>query len=146
MATISEIKQGLRAILKARIPDLMVYGDVPDVTQLPAVVVLPARPTMTGLVCDFDGAFGRGLYTWHVNVFILVARTDGAAAQRALDAYISGSGPLSIPQAVYESADLGLGGSTDAHALGIHDYGGSFEAAGIDHVGAVMRLIVRTDA
>ncbi|MFH8405572.1 hypothetical protein ACH4FX_12465 [Streptomyces sp. NPDC018019] len=144
MATLGEIKQAVKATLKAHIPRLNVYGDVPDVSQLPAVVVLPAKSSAGGLVCDFNGAMGRGLDTWRLDLYVLVSRTETTLGQQSLDAYVSGAGKRSLRRVFFEHSDLGLSDGTDAHPEGISDYGGNFATASIDHVGAVVRLIVRT--
>lgn len=146
MASLAEIRSALRTTLSEAIPRLNVYAEVPDVSQLPAVVVLPAAASVSGLACDFNGAFGRGLDTWHLDLYILVARTEAVLAQKALDQYVTGTGAKSIRRIVYESPDLGLLDGTDAHAEGIHMYGGEFQTAKIPHVGAVVRLTVRTSS
>lgn len=138
MATLGEIRAGVKTVLTASIDNLTVYSDVPDVAQLPAVVVMPARET-----ADFNGAMARGLDTYRFDLYILVARSEASAAQQALDQYISGSGPRSIRQVIYETDDLGLS-DTVAHVEGAREYGGRFQTARIDHVGATVQLTVRT--
>ncbi len=146
MASLAEIREALRTTLKAAIPELNVYAQVPDVSQLPAAVVLPASPSTSGFVCDFNGAFGRGLDTWHLDLYVLVSRAESVLAQQALDKYVTGSGPKSVRRIVYEVPDLGLTDGTDAHAEGIRNYGGEFSTAQVPHVGAVVRLTVRTSS
>lgn len=146
MASLAEIRTALRATLKAAIPVLNVYAQVPDVSQLPAVVVLPAPPSSSGFVCEFNGAFGRGLDTWHLDLYVLVGRAEAALAQQALDQYVTGTGSKSIRRIFYENPDLGLGDGTDAHVEGIREYGGEFSTAQIPNVGAVVRLTVRTSS
>ncbi|MEU2790371.1 hypothetical protein [Streptomyces sp. NPDC007100] len=79
-----------------------------------------------------------------MNVYVLVPRTETGLAQQALDAYVTGSGPRSIQRIIYGHPGLGLSDGTDAHTEGIRAYGGKSSTAGIDHVGAVVRLTVRT--
>lgn len=146
MASLAEIRAALRTTLKNAIDGLNVYGEVPDVTQVPAVVIMPSAPSTSAMACDFNGAFGRGLDTWHLDLYVLVARTESTLTQRALDQYVTGTGPKSIRRIIYESPDLGLSDGTDAHAEGILMYGGEFQTAKIPHVGAVVRLTVRTSS
>lgn len=146
MASLAEIRTALRTTLRAAIPGLNVYAEVPDVNQVPAVVVMPAAASVSGLACDFNGAFGRGLDTWHIDLYVLVARVEVVLAQKALDDYVTGTGPKSIRRIIYDSPDLGLSDGTDAHAEGILMYGGEFQTAKIPHVGAVVRLTVRTSS
>lgn len=139
MASLGEIRAGIRSVVKASVSGMSVYADVPDVAQVPALVVMPAKET-----ADFNGAMGRGLDTYKFDLYVLVARGESTAAQQALDQYVSGSGPRSLRQIFFEHGDLGLSDGTDAHAEGARDYGGKFSTARIDHVGAIVQLTVRT--
>jgi hypothetical protein len=147
MASLTEIRAAIKETVKANIADLMVYDEVPDVTQVPALVVMPSRPSGTsGMVCDFNGAFNRGMHTWNLDLYVLVSRSPADVAQRSLDALISGRGERCIPNVLYLNPGLGLTDGTDAHAEGIRDYGGKFETQGVPHVGAIIRVTVRTSA
>jgi hypothetical protein len=139
MANFSEIRAAIDNTVQNRIPTMRGYNEVKDVVQLPAMVVMPARDT-----ADFSGAMGRGMDVWKFDLFVLVQRGEGSVAQAALDQYVTGSGARSLRQVFYENADLGLTDGTDANCDGIRDYGGKFETARIDHVGAIVRLTVRT--
>jgi hypothetical protein len=139
MATLGEIKDGLDRTVEQRIPAIKGYADITDVVQVPAMVVMPARDT-----ADFTGAMGMGLVTWRFDLYILVARGEVTTAQNKLDQFISPSGDLSIPQAIYNHGDLGLDDGTDAFVEGVREYGGKFQTARIDHVGAILRVVVRT--
>lgn len=143
MATLTEIRAALKATLKAAVPALNVYSEVSDVTQVPAVVVMPS-PRSDGLSCNFHGAFGRGMDEWTLDLYVLVARTDSVLAQKNLDQYVTGKGPKSLREVIFTQADLGLTDGTDATAEGIREYGGNFSTASVQHVGAVLRLTVRT--
>lgn len=139
MPTLGEIRRAIDNTVQQRIPGLRGFNDVTDVIQVPAMVVMPARDT-----ADFTGAMGRGLDTWRFDLYLLVARTESSVAQGALDQYVSGKGPRSVRQVIYENSDLGLGDDVDAFVEGIREYGGKFQTARIDHVGAIVRLVVRT--
>lgn len=139
MATLGQIKDGIDHTVENRIPGIKGYGDISDVVQAPAMVVMPARDT-----ADFTGAMGRGLVTWRFDIYILVPRGEVTSAQNKLDQYISPSGPLSIPEVLFHNADLGLNDGTDAFAEGVREYGGKFTTARIEHVGAILRVIVRS--
>lgn len=146
MASLTEIRAALKATLKDNIAGLNVYSEVSEVQQTPAAVAIPASQTAGGMTCDFDGAFGRGLDTWHIDLYVLVSRTDAALAQKMLDQFVTGTGPKSIRRVIYENPDLGLDDGTDCHAAGVRAYGGHFETASIQQMGAVVRLIVRTSS
>lgn len=139
MPSLSEIRRAIDNTVQQNIPGLRGFNDVADVIQVPAMVVMPARDT-----ADFNGAMGRGLDTWRFDLYVLVARTEGSVAQQALDKYVSGSGERSIREVIYMNHDLGLGDETDAHVEGVREYGGKFQTARVDHVGAIVRLTVRT--
>lgn len=139
MPTLSQIRQAIDNTVQNHIPGLRGFNDVVDVIQVPAVVVMPARDT-----ADFNGAMGRGMDTWRFDLYVLVQRGEAGAAQAQLDAYVSGSGARSIREVIYHNPDLGLGDETDAHVEGVREYGGKFQTARVDHVGAIVRLTVRT--
>lgn len=139
MPTLSEIRAAIDNTLQNNIDGLRGYNDVASVIQVPAVVVTPARDT-----ADFNGAMGRGLDIWRFDLYVLVQLGEPSAAQAALDKYLSGSGDRSIRKVIYEHADLGLGDETDAHVEGIRDYGGKFQTSRVDHIGAIVRVTVRT--
>lgn len=145
MASLTEIRAALKATLKGAISELNIYAEVSDVTQAPAVVVMPAAPSLSGLACNFNGAFGRGMDEWTLDLYVLVARTDGALAQQKLDQYVTGKGAKSIRQVLFQNSAIGLT-DTDVHVEGVRDYGGMFQSAGIPHVGAVLRVTVRTSS
>jgi hypothetical protein len=144
MPTLTQIRRAIDNTVQNRIPTV---GDIPglrgfneviDVVQLPAMVVMPARDT-----ADFTGAMGRGMDTWRFDLYILVQRGESTVAQAALDQYVSGAGPRSLRQIFFEDNTLG-GVVDDASCEGVREYGGKFSTARIDHVGAIVRLIVRT--
>lgn len=139
MATFSEIKDALDNTIEKRIPGLKAYGDVSDVVQPPAVVVMPARRT-----ADFTGAMARGMDTWRFDLYVLVARGEVTTAQNALDEYLTGSGEKSIREVLWKNADLGLTDGTDAMVEGIRNYGGKFVTARNEHIGAIVEVVVRT--
>jgi hypothetical protein len=118
--------------------ELFVYALVEDMGMLPAIIVEP-------VFADFEEAMGRGMDTWDFNIYILTSRAaDSANGQQLLDQLVSGAGPNSIRQILYEHADLGLQ-DTDAAAYALKGYGGSFDWAKVPHVGAVLKVRVRTD-
>ena len=85
------------------------------------------------------------LYDWDFNVYVLTSRSvDSAYGQELLDKLVSGAGEDSIRQILFENADLGLD-STDAQCYALKGYGGSFDWAKVPHVGAVLKVTVRTD-
>lgn len=106
--------------------------------RLPAVVVKPVSG-------DFTGAFQRGLDTWEFDVYVLVARQEGPTQQELLDQFITGAGPNSIRQVVYQTPQLGREDISDAMVKKMTGYGGTFQAAHIAHTGAILKVTVLTD-
>lgn len=137
MASISAIRAAAGTTIGAAVTDLSVYRTVPDVVNLPALVVMPAES-------DFVGAMGRGMVTHLFDLYVLVSNREAGLAQDDLDEFVNVFGAKSVPQAVWNNRSLGLA-KTDAHVSGMSGYGGSFETAHIEHVGAVLRLNVHTD-
>lgn len=136
MATLSAIRDGISDTLTANISDLEVYDTVPDVAITPAVVVIPES-------ADFNIAMGRGTDRYEFDLFVLAGRAVADEEQDSLDEHITGAGARSIRQAIFNNRDLGLTG-IDAHISGMSRYGGQFDAAEIQHIGAVLRLVVLT--
>jgi hypothetical protein len=136
MAALEDIRQAITDTLDT-IPGLRVTATVPDVANLPAVVILP-RTT------NFDMAFGRGFDEYEFDLAVLVSRAEPRTGQDALDAFITGAGSSSIRQTVFNNRTLGLSDGTQAHVSRMSDYGTQFPAAGVDHIGAVLRLVVQT--
>jgi hypothetical protein len=138
MPTLGEIRQAIDDTVQTSIPGLRGFNDVADVIQVPAMVVMPARDT-----ADFNVSFGNDA-NWNFDLYVLVARTESSVAQGALDQYLSPTGDRSLRQVFRQNPNLGLDGVDDAHCSGVREYGGKFQTARIDHVGAIVRLMVRT--
>lgn len=140
MATLGEIRAGIKQAIQAEIDGMNVYNNVNDAVNSPACVVMPDPKE----AAQFTKAMARGHDEWFINVYILVARTEAQDAQNKLDRYVSGAGQNSVRQAIYTHGDLFLEDGTDATPLSINGYGGSFDVANTNYVGAVLRLSVIT--
>jgi hypothetical protein len=77
-------------------------------------VTLPPAVVVLPAEADFDVAMGRGTDTWTFD-----------------------------RQVIFNNKTLGLS-DVNAHISGMSRYGAEFEAAGVEHIGAVLRLIVHT--
>ncbi|WP_146132526.1 hypothetical protein [Streptomyces solincola] len=139
MASLSEIRKALATVIRQNVTvELQDYSEVPDVLRLPAIVVKPS----TG---DFTGAFQRGLDTWEFEVYVLVARQNSQTQQELLDEFLTGAGPNSIRRVVYENPTLGRSDVIDAMVKRMRGYGGTFQAAQVQHTGAILTVTVHTD-
>jgi hypothetical protein len=138
MSSLSVIRDAIKSTVGTAIDALSVYDTVPESPNLPALVVMPAEDA-----ADFQTAMGRGLDTWNFDLFVLCSYAEAELGQDALDSYVTGAGATSIREAIFNAKALGL---TDcsAHVASVRNYGARFAAAGIDHVGAVLRLVVLT--
>lgn len=136
MASLEAIRDAIKTTIGANIASLHVYDTVPDATNLPAVVVAPVE-------ADFVQAMGRGADTWELHLYVLAPYAMAELGQDALDGYVTGAGSNSIRQIIFNNRALGLSG-VDAHVARMSGYGGRFEAAGIDHIGAILHLTVHT--
>lgn len=113
---------------------LNVYDTVPDVTNSPAVVILPDD-------ADFEGAMRMGGDEYRFDVCIMVAAHNIRDAQEQLDAYVTGKGPKSIREHIFRNPKLGLP-DVDCQVRGYKGYGGSFKTAMTNSVGAVLKVCV----
>lgn len=147
MATLEQVREGIQTTFEALWADVGIYADVPSVVETPAIVVMPVR-------ADYGSAMGPGVDdVWLLDLFVLCSGTVTELSQDSLDSYVSGSGPRSIREAVFKSyapsgglpVTFGLA-RTLARVLSMESYGVRFQAAGIDHLGAVLRMEVTTAA
>lgn len=136
MASLSDIRDELKSVIVAGVPDLIGYDTVPDVVQVPAIVICPED-------ADFSGAMARGLDTWIFHLYVLVGRTETREAQESLDRYISGDGPASIRRVLFGVDPLTPDG-TQVFVTGVKGYGGAFQTALVPHVGAILTLKILT--
>lgn len=136
MASLASIRTAIKTTLEAAIDGLHVYATAESANVVPCVVVIPQA-------ANFDVSMGRGTDTWSLELLVMVSPSDPEIAQNELDSYITGAGSTSIRQAIFNARTLGLSG-TDAHIAAVSGYGGRFESAGIDHIGAVLTLVVHT--
>jgi len=136
MASLAQIRTGLKDTIVAAVPSLFGYNLVPEVTNLPAIVVVP-RTT------DFEVAMGRGADTYEFDVIVLVSRRDDGLAQTDLDGYVTGAGSNSIRAAVFATPGLGLSG-THAHVYRMENYGAEWNVGDLNHIGAALKVRVTT--
>ncbi|MER5355717.1 hypothetical protein ABT093_36010 [Kitasatospora sp. NPDC002551] len=144
---IAEVRAAIAdAARTVQLPDgtrkLTATGYTPDAVSEPHF--------FTGEVAvDFDKTMGRGLDELEITCRVLVGRADDRAAQRLLDALLSGAGPASLKRAI-EAAR----GAPGEHALGgladdlrverVQGYRW-YEHAGVQYVGAEMIIRVFGD-
>lgn len=140
MASLQQLREALASKIGENIDGLIVYDTLAGVTQVPAVIVLPTPRPMSA---DFTGAMGRGMDTWFLDVYVLVGIGEYAVAQNDLDSYLTGAGPNSIREVIFQNDDCGLE-DTDFMVTGVSDYGGRHESARVDHIGAVLKVTART--
>jgi hypothetical protein len=144
VAGIEQVRDAIKVTLETAISGLTVYDTAGSVTNLPAVVVIPR----TG---QFEPGEGVGVDdTYLFDLDVLCSATVPRIGQDSLDALITGVGGRSIRQAVNRSRNtrgdaLGLV-NCKAWVRGWGRYGTGFDGAGINHVGAVVRLEVVTSA
>lgn len=136
MASLSAIRAALKTTIEDAVPAIQCYANVPEVTNLPAAVVMPRSS-------DFNRAMGRGVDLYLFDVIVLVSRRDDDLAQYDLDELVTGAGAKSLRQAIWNNRDLDLT-DTDAHVTGMSQYGAQWDIGDVDHVGAVLSVQVTT--
>lgn len=113
---------------------LEVYDTVTDVVNTPAVVIEPGK-------IDFTNSFHQGGDTYNMNLYVLVANTDPRNAQQLLDQYVTGKGPKSIRDFLWQNSTLGLS-DVDSVVTQMDGYGGKFQDSGFQMIGARLRVVV----
>ncbi|MGW0537811.1 hypothetical protein [Streptomyces sp. NPDC003032] len=107
-------------VLPAGVGKLTCTGYVPDSVVAPCFFVAEVEVT-------YDKTFGRGTDELNFTCRVLVGRADDRAAQRVLDAMLSGSGPASLKVAIEAARGapgvLALGGlADDLHLMRVQAY------------------------
>jgi len=137
MASLQQIRDGLKTTLENNITGLRVYDVVPDYSiNFPVAIVLPTTIT-------FGLAMQRGTDLYNFDILVAVQRGESRTAQDALDLYITGAGSSSLRQAIFNNRTLGLS-DTDASVTGVSNYAGDVNLNGIDAIGANISLEVYT--
>jgi hypothetical protein len=137
MASLQQIRDGLKTTLENNITGLRVYDIVPDYSiNFPVAIVLPTSIT-------FGLAMQRGTDLYNFDILVAVQRGESRTAQDALDLYITGAGSSSLRQAIFNNRTLGLS-DTDASVTGVSNYAGDVNLNGIDAIGANISLEVYT--
>lgn len=138
MATLTAIRASLETEVASQLgAGTQVLSEVTANPPLPCVVFVPDA-------ANFDVAMARGTDTWEFDVFVLVPSGDIEVGQVRLDPYVSGAGSLSVRQAIWNSRPNFSTAGFDAHISAMTSYGGQLESVGVNHVGAILRLIVHT--
>lgn len=136
MANITAIRAALKSTIETAIPKLRVFATMPDVTEGHSVLIDPQE-------CDYAKTMQRGMDEYSFSLYVMVPWVETRKAQDNLDPYVSGHGSLSVRQAIYKDPTLG-GVVEDAFVKGMRSYGGHFQVAKIQHVGAILDLTVIT--
>jgi hypothetical protein len=140
---ISGVREAIAAaaravVLPTGVGKLTCTGYTPDAITEPHFFVGEVSVT-------FDQTMGRGLDELEITCRALVGRGDDKAAQKALDALLSGSGPASLKTAIEAArgapGELALGGlAHDFQVVRVQGYRW-YEHQGTTYVGA--ELIIR---
>lgn len=136
MASLGEIRKAIGKTVRDVLPELNVYANVPDVANVPALVVGPPR-------ANFAAAFNAGFDEWTFEIFLLVGIPEITQSQESLDRYLTGSGPKSIREIFMNNPSMGDVVS-DCMVMTMDEYGGFWDTANIPHVGARLTLKVLT--
>lgn len=142
MATLKQIRTGIKTTIETGISGVKCYDKVPqNALVLPALIVQPVR-------ASFVEAMARGVDRYDFTLIMLVAYNHLETAQDNLDPYVTGYGEKSIRQCIWNTKDLGLDGSVNAHIDEMYDYGDRFapdtQGRATEQLGARFNLIVYT--
>lgn len=139
MASFSEIRDAIKAVLAVELPEIFLYATVPEAVNLPAVVVAPAE-------AEFPLEMGRATDVWQFDLIVMTSFGDAELAQNQLDAYLSGGGVSSIRQALMRNRQLGRLDVMTAYVSGMSDYGTNYTMAAVENIACKLRVIVKTTA
>jgi len=137
MASLQEVRDGIKTTLESNVSGLRVYDVVPDYSiNFPVAIVLP-------LNIEFNVSMQRGTDLYNFDILVAVERGNSRTAQDKLDAYITGQGSSSLRQAIFNNRTLGLT-DTDATISSVSNYAADVNLNGIDAIGANISLEVYT--
>jgi hypothetical protein len=139
MATFTDLRDAIIAILDDALQDVHLYAKVVEHANLPAIVVQPGSAT-------FPLEMGRATDEWQFELVVMTSYGDAVLAQDQLDTFLSGGGPTSIRQIFMRNRQLGRTDVLVAYVGGMSDYGAQFTMAGVDNVGCKLQVIVKTKA
>lgn len=135
--TFAEIREALATTIRDHVAvEINEYARVPDVVQVPAVVIKP-------LSAKYIVNMGEDA-TFEFQILVLCGRSDTDSGQQDLDEFVSHYGPNSIPHALRSNPEIGLDG-VDATCYAMDGYGGEWSAAKVPHVGAILKVRVEAD-
>lgn len=122
MASVTAIRNGLKTRLDT-IAGLRNHAIVVGDIVPPAAVVIPGDPSRkNAMAINYDCTMGRGSDDFQFTVLLMVSNKVERVSQEALDAYLAGSGALSVKAAI--EADGTLGGVAHfTNVQGVRDYG-----------------------
>jgi hypothetical protein len=112
MSTINDLHVGLAHQLKT-IRRLRVSDHIPEQVNPPHAVVI-----LNGI--EYHRQMAQGLNEYEFHIIVAVGRMGERTAQKALDAYLSPSGPQSIREAIEADPTLG-GAAADATVVRAND-------------------------
>lgn len=136
--SLAEIRDAIKATITVAVPELTGYDTVPDQVNLPCFIIVPVSAAYAFAKPAPDDE-------WTFDLHVLVSRGDTGLGQDALDAFVSSGGPKSLREVILRYPNLGIDtreANVRARLLSMSNYGGQFEAAGVDHIGATLRLVV----
>lgn len=124
---ISAVRDGMKARLDT-LAGIRSYDTIPDSLSVPCAIV--GMPTLI----EFDKVYARACDRATFPVRILVGKASDRAAQNKLDAYLDGTGALSL-KAAFE-ADASLGGTVQtSRVLNVSGLG-VYDVMGVPYLGA----------
>jgi hypothetical protein len=135
VATLAQIRQGIATVLNATDDRITVYPYWTSRLHLPAAVLIVGE-------ADLRRTFSASFMEWPFRLYVLTSMGDPEFGQVDLDEYLDLSGSRSLFQAL-DTENLGYPNDVQVAVESVSDYG-DFEAAGIEHVGAILNLTVRT--
>lgn len=139
MASLDAIRNALATTINNHTQStIFVYADAEDVAELPGLIVMPSN-------ADYEETMNRGTDCWWFNVYVVCSRNDAKTGQAQLDGFLTGAGPDSIREIIWQHGDIGLTDGTEAMVMKMMGYGGTFSDAQIPLVGAILKVRVYTD-
>lgn len=145
--SLEDVRSGLRDAFKAVNPKWHTYGVWSDITQLPAILVVPNFGADDGTPPGNYGTDFSGSVRWTLKVILLVETGDMASADRTLSSMVSPDKPLSVPAILDVRRNREIAGAGINYVLckELSTYGKEYPVAGTVAISAEFKLEVEEE-
>lgn len=145
MAALGDVIDNIAATVQ-RATGIRTIPYIVESPPAPCAMVYPER-------CDYSKTFGRGVDQWSIKVQLVIPLNSDRATHRLMYDWLSGAGPQSVRQAIYQAPTLGTdpaespagaAASMNGTVSEMVEYGVVFTLEGVRFLSATLNVTVLT--